>query len=488
MEDRLLSERYRLVSRLGTGGMGEVWQAYDERLHRTVAVKRMRAPAGPGAEAATRLAVREGRIAAKLHHPHAITVYDVAEDADDRPYLVMEYLPSTTFADLLASSGPIAPAEAARVGAAVAAGLTAAHEAGVVHRDVKPGNVLLGADDQVKITDFGISRLAVDANGTVTTTGTVRGTPAYIAPEVARGDNATFASDVYSLGATLYTAVEGTPPFGRHDNPMALLYRVSTGEYTPPTRSGPLTPLLHRMLSPDPAARPTMADVHRELSHLPEPAPAEEEIPTAVVPALAPETDRLEPVPPAKRGRTLLFAAAIVLLIIASLATYAILDTDDTSNTAAPPPEAATSAEPTPVSTEPTTTPPPQTTTTQPPPQTTEAPAPPAQPPPAADPATALTAYYALMPGGTEQGWGLLTPRFQNTPAGGRDNYEHFWNGVRSVHISEVAPEGDTVVNATIDYQFTDGRSIRERHRYILVNQNGQWKIDQTAVLSSRHL
>ncbi len=451
--------------------MGEVWQAYDERLHRTVAVKRMRVPAGPEAERVARAAVREGRIAAKLQHPHAITVYDVIDD-DGSPCLVMEYLPSTTLSELLASSGPLTPEEATRVGGAVAAGLAAAHEAGVVHRDVKPGNVLLGVDERVKITDFGISRLAADAPGTVTAT--VRGTPAYLAPEVARGEVATFASDVFSLGATLYTAVEGEPPFGRDDNPMALLYRVSTGVFTPPTRAGSLTPLLLRMLDPVPGARPTMAEVRDHLA-------GEPEVPLV---DLAPETEQLEPVaPPGKRKKAaLVFIAALAVLAAGTIVTLAVVDNDSQAPVAAPAATTTTEALPPSVQPSPTTIASTSAVPTTVPPTTTPPPPPQNQ----GDPVAAVTSYYALMPGGLQQGWTLLTPKFQHSPAGGYDGYQRFWGGVRSVRVSNVTANGDNTVNATLDYRFADGRAIREVHRYVLVNAGGQWKIDQTTVLSSR--
>ncbi|WP_245782104.1 protein kinase domain-containing protein [Actinokineospora terrae] len=481
MTERLVSGRYRLVEPLGSGGMGEVWRAYDERLHRTVAVKRMRVPVGPEAERVTRLAMREGRIAARLQHPGAITVYDVTDD-DGNPCLVMEYLPSTSLSAALASTGPLSPEEAARVGFAIAAALAAAHEAGIVHRDVKPGNVLLGEDERVKITDFGISRLAADS--AVTATSTVKGTPAYLAPEVARGDVATFASDVFSLGATLYAAVEGVPPFGRDDNPIALLYRVSTGVFEPPTRAGALTPLLLRMLDVDPAARPTMAEVRDALD-------AVEHDPIAFVP-----TQQLAPVEPvqaetmlveppvqveARRRRKSALVVLVALAVLAggTVAALALLD-DQASGVAAPtsPPDSTQAPPPTaqPTTAQPTTAEP---TTTVPPAVNPVAPTP-------GDPATALTDYYGLMPAGLDKGWERLTEKFQRYPAGGFGGYQNFWGSVRDVRISDVSSIGENTLKATIDYRFADGRSVREVHRYVLVNAGGQWKIDQSTVLSSR--
>nr|CTQ93116.1 putative serine/threonine protein kinase [Kibdelosporangium sp. MJ126-NF4] len=185
-EDRLVAGRYRLGQRIGSGAMGVVWQAHDERLHRTVAVKQLLTQPGlttAQAEEGRLRAMREGRIAARLQHPNAITVYDVVED-DGQPWLVMEYLPSRSLAAELDERITLPPQEAARIGTEVAAGLVAAHAAGIVHRDIKPANVLLGNDGSVKITDFGISRAVGDV--TVTATGMLAGTPAYLAPRSPR--------------------------------------------------------------------------------------------------------------------------------------------------------------------------------------------------------------------------------------------------------------------------------------------------------------
>ncbi len=163
------------------------------------------------------------------------------------------------------TEGPIEPIAAARIGTQVAAALAAAHRAGIVHRDVKPGNILMGEDGTAKIADFGISHAVDDVS--LTSTGLVTGTPAYLAPEVARGADSDFASDVYSLGATLYMAVEGHPPVGNTDsNPMAVLHRVASGEVLPPQRTGPLTGMLATMMSIDPSERPSMVDVANRLA------------------------------------------------------------------------------------------------------------------------------------------------------------------------------------------------------------------------------
>ncbi|MFT7836875.1 protein kinase [Saccharothrix sp. BKS2] len=254
--DEVIAGRYRLVALLGRGASGVVWRARDERLGRDVAVKFLGAGGSP--DAVERI-VREGRVAAKLRHPHSISVHDVVEHGG-KPCLVMEYLPSRTLAELVDERGPLPEQLVAGVGWQVASALAAAHAVGVVHRDVTTFNVLLGDDGTAKIADFGIARAI--GEGTVTDPRVVVGTPAFLAPEVAAGEPAVFASDVYSLGATLYAALEGHPPFGATDNPYALLRRVSEGQVAPMRFPGPLGDVLLRVLRRDPAERPTMAEVH----------------------------------------------------------------------------------------------------------------------------------------------------------------------------------------------------------------------------------
>ncbi|HEY4020237.1 MAG TPA: serine/threonine-protein kinase [Pseudonocardiaceae bacterium] len=259
---QLIADRYRIEERIGSGAMGVVWRAQDELLRRTVAVKQLLVQSGvDGAEANAR-AMREGRIAARLQHPNAVTVYDVA-DVDGSPWLVMEFVPAPSLATVLVQRGKLPAAEVLRLGAQIASALAAAHASGIVHRDVKPGNVLLAEDGTAKITDFGISRANDEA--VLTATGLVCGTPAYLAPEVAKGEQPNPASDVFALAATLYTAVEGQPPFGFGDNTLALLHVVAAGQIRPPTVTGPLAPILTSMLAADPAARPTMTQARTAL-------------------------------------------------------------------------------------------------------------------------------------------------------------------------------------------------------------------------------
>ncbi|WP_199747636.1 serine/threonine-protein kinase [Actinomadura sp. WAC 06369] len=247
----VVAGRYRLVRELGRGGMGRVWEADDTLLRRRVAVKEVLLPAGLDARERGRLcrrAVREARAAGRLDHPSIITVHDVFLE-DDRPWIVMEAVAGRSLREAL----PVPPREAARIGAAVLDALLAAHRAGVLHRDVTPGNVLLGDDGRVVLTDFGIADL--DGDPALTRTGTVVGSPGYIAPERLDGRGADGRSDLFSLGATLYTAVEGRSAFGRPSD-AATVAATLTEPPPRPRRAGPLRPLLAGLLRKDPAARP----------------------------------------------------------------------------------------------------------------------------------------------------------------------------------------------------------------------------------------
>lgn len=242
--DDVIADRYRLVEVVGAGGMGIVWLAEDMRSNRQVALKRPVTP-GPGVRADLE---REAEVARRIAHPNVVGVIAVAGDGDDC-WLVMEYFRATS----LAAKGVLPPREVAAIGAQVADALAAAHAADVVHRDVTPGNVLVADDGTAKVTDFGISAWRA---ATITSSGKVSGTAAYVAPEVADGASATAASDMFSLGATLFAAAEGEPPFGTGD-PEACLRRIRSGRGEIAIRSGALKPVLDALLQRDRAARPT---------------------------------------------------------------------------------------------------------------------------------------------------------------------------------------------------------------------------------------
>ncbi|WP_272949119.1 serine/threonine-protein kinase [Kribbella pittospori] len=267
MTDRLIGGRYLLGEPLGTGGMGSVWRAHDEQLDRVVALKR----AHPGVDDPDgRRLRREARTGARIHDSRVVTIFDVVSDGDEH-WLVLEYLPSRSLDELIAERGTLPPPEVALIGLQLALALQAVHAAGVIHRDLKPGNVLVTTDGTAKLADFGISR-RLWAEATLTDGSTV-GTPAHLAPEVANGNEPTAASDVFSLGAVLYTALEGHSPFGTDPNPLAVLRRAAHGEIEPVRRAGPLTPLITQMLAVDPAARPSVAQVIDQLGGTPLPPP-----------------------------------------------------------------------------------------------------------------------------------------------------------------------------------------------------------------------
>lgn len=253
----MIAGRYSLDRELGRGGMGAVWLGRDEVLGREVAVKRL--GLAPGAESPDlERAEREARLAARLSHPHVVAVYDLV-DEEEQQYLVMEYVEGTNLSGLLRARGPLLPDAAAALLGQAADALAAAHEAGIVHRDVKPSNMLVGEDGQLKLSDFGIAR--ADADASLTQTGLVTGSPAYLAPEVASGGSATDASDVWSLGASLFHALTGHPPYEVTDNVLGALFRIVHEEPPRVPDPGWLGPVLEATMHRDPAARWSMAQV-----------------------------------------------------------------------------------------------------------------------------------------------------------------------------------------------------------------------------------
>jgi serine/threonine protein kinase len=523
---RLVAGRYRLQSQLGGGGMGTVWLARDELLGRQIAIKQVLTAAGISAEESDQQrqrALREGRIAARLSHPHAISVYDVALESG-QPWLVMEYLPSRSLAAVLSEDGILRVDQVAQIGAQVADALAATHAAGIVHRDVKPANILIGeggrVEGLVKITDFGISHASGDV--TLTQTGQITGTPAFLAPEVAQGHPMTEASDVFSLGATLYTCVEGQPPFGMEDNALAMLHKVAGGQILPPRRAGSLTGPLIRMLAADPVDRPQMSEVRDELAKLaagrdgdtttvllartdlgsgaaarnrtatfapagdtpatpapvpPTPVPPSSpptrtdtrERETADPPAAAPPVaaapaaaGAAEPAAGRRRGRALWVLAGLVAAVLAGLIVFwAVALNDDPADADA---SVTSSAAP-----EATTTAPPTTTASEEPPDSepspsTEETSTPSEPesPPAQDPAQAVTEFFALVPGDLSAAHELTSPDFQaEFPL---ERFSGFWDDFEAVQVGNIVAQDDTTVLADITYVRPGGSSTTERH------------------------
>jgi serine/threonine protein kinase len=518
----LVAGRYRLLERIGGGGMGAIWLASDELLGRRVAVKQVLPPpsADPAAIAQQRQrALREGRLAARLSHPHAVAVYDVALE-DGAPWLVMEYLPSRSLAEVLQQDGVLPVDPVAQIGAQVADALAATHAAGIVHRDVKPANVLIGqgpgVEGLVKITDFGISHARDDV--TLTQTGQITGTPAFLAPEVARGGEVTPESDVFSLGATLYTCLEGRPPFGMDDNALRLLHRVANGEPDPPRRAGSMTGVLTRMLALDPSRRPTTAAVSADLARL---AVGRDGDPTTVLMARTKlrsstnreRTEELSPGPPlaayrdprtavqdspsaspppvpaarqapARSGRRrgpLLVALLLAVLLVGGGALWLSTRGDAGTSADAPAASSPPADDASPPADE---TPAPETSD----PEPTSSPdeeAPESGPSSeeAADVVEeTLEQYYELLPDDPDAAYARTGPFLRSQAP--QSYYRDFWEPWAEVDLKDVRgvrqPE-DGVLTATTEIELTgdDGREQTERHQVRLVrDDDGDWLVD----------
>ncbi|MGW1864157.1 serine/threonine-protein kinase [Streptomyces mauvecolor] len=370
-ESQLLAGRYRVVERLGRGGMGVVWRAHDEVLGRQVAVKELRTFSDASAPELGDLCLRmqrEARAAARVRHPSVVAVHDVTEH-EGRPVIVMELVDGPSLDDVLRERGVLEPGEAAAIGAKVLEALAAAHRAGVLHRDVKPGNVLLDTSGRVVLTDFGIAAMDDPGDGSqthLTRSGELVGSLDYLAPERAQGQEPGPASDVWALGATLYAAVEGAAPF-RRTSTWSTLNAIVVEPLPEARRAGPLGPVLQRLMDKDPARRPDAGTAARLLAEVAAAAGAGETGPTAVrtsPPAPAPPrsatvrdvlphrpegfgpvtpvperpegfgpvvTQIPEPRPSAgrSRGKVLVAAGAAAVLLVGGGVAYALLDHGD---------------------------------------------------------------------------------------------------------------------------------------------------------------
>ncbi|MER5220094.1 serine/threonine-protein kinase [Streptomyces flaveus] len=370
---RLLAGRYRVVAQLGRGGMGIVWRAHDEVLGREVAVKELRTytdAAAPELADLGRRMQREARAAARVRHPGVIAVHDVAE-VDGRPLIVMELVDGPSLDDVLREQGPREPREAAEIGAKVMDALAAAHQAGVLHRDVKPGNILLDRSGRVVLTDFGIATMEDPGDGStthLTRSGELVGSLDYLAPERAQGHDFGPASDVWALGATLYAAVEGTSPF-RRTSTWSTLTAIVADPLPEPRASGPLGPVLQELMQKQPQDRPD-ADRARELleavaqipdqdaatTNLRGSAPKQREATERSVPAVPPGfgapgsagpglgapqpqdgVTASDGGPRRRKARVLLAAAAVTVVLAATGVSVALLTDSDDSKTAGRP-------------------------------------------------------------------------------------------------------------------------------------------------------
>jgi serine/threonine protein kinase len=504
MRPDLIGGRYRVRSAIGQGGMGTVWLCRDETLQRDVAVKQVGRLPGESMTDSAR-ALREARSSAALSHRNVVTVFDVIEESD-AIWLVMEHVPSRSLSDIIREDGPLDAAVVANIGAQIADGLAAAHAVGTMHRDVKPGNILIREDGVAKISDFGIARNASDP--ALTQSGFVTGTPSYFSPELATGHAPSPAADVWALGATLYAAVEGHPPYRPRENPVAVLHDIATQQPARPKRAGFLEQPLRRMLDRDPTSRWSMADAAHTLNrlarlhasertrentvafahttptraeHQPPPPVAEEgtarpgpahEPPRTVRPVPPPDDD--EPRRKHGLGYALLAAAALLVLIGGIAFVSSLRDDNNDPSTATDRPSASATG-PTPSATEePTRSSSPSSS-----PSSSSSPSRSSTPSssPSTEPTTSaagdtgqaafLRSYFATAPGGSEAAWAMLTPDYQAQV--GRGSYFGFWRTIESVDVSGVTPAGDDSVTATLTYRSSGGGTSVERHRLDLV-------------------
>ena len=484
----VIAGRYTLEAEVGRGGMGAVWRGHDEVLGRVVALKRI--GVGPGGITPDALrAEREAKLAAKLNHANVVAVFDLI-DEEGQQWLVMEYVEGATLSDLVRRQGRLTPDEAAPILAHTASALAAAHGAGIVHRDVKPSNILVASDGQVKLSDFGIARTAADPS--LTQTGLVTGSPAYLSPEVASGDQATPASDVWSWGATLFHALEGGPPYQVGDNLLGALYRIVHEEPPRSQAAGWLTPVLEATMTRDPAQRWPITAVQEFLEAGPGPAaratpvatpaagplgtpvrgvpatrpsavrddagtqvlPVTAPSPPAVPPLAAPPPGRRPGRPPRRARRTppwLLAAgaaAAVALVVILALVIGQMGSGDQGPGSAASP--SGSSGDP-----------------------SQEAGGPTAE-----GMESFIETYLDTADSDPEAAFKMLTPAFQEQ-SNGIDGYVGFWGEIKNVRLEKVSADPDSLeVSYTYRFQRGSGRPQTDDVVLQLTYQDGTYLID----------
>jgi eukaryotic-like serine/threonine-protein kinase len=470
----LIAGRYDPEREIGRGGTGAVWLARDTVLGREVALKRIGLL--PGADSPdVRRAEREARLAARLNHPHVVAVFDLVEDGADT-WLVMEYVEGITLSALIKTDGALIPDEAAPLVRQAADALTAAHAAGIVHRDVKPSNMMVTREGEVKLTDFGIARAEADAS--LTQTGLVTGSPAYLAPEVASGASATEASDVWSLGATLYHALAGHPPYDVTQNLMGALFKIVNEE--PPRLADPgwLGPALEHTMCREPRGRWSMAQVRdfldqgRDVTIHPapfgaigddgtrvlQPTPSE---PVAVPPvAIHPQLDGAPDAAPrtprrrARRSPWPWVAAAAVVVALGAMAFAVWSGLRDPSTVASTSGPTATS--------------------------TTRASADTGKPAPtrAQEMERFLETYLATVTTDRHTAWAMLTPAYQRA-SGGFEGYDGFWSTIASAAPRNVtADPAAMTVTYDVDYVKANGERTTEHHTLQLVPDGSSYLIN----------
>lgn len=452
-----IADRYTLDREVGRGGMGAVWLGTDRLLGRQVALKRLGLAPGVGTPDLER-AEREARLAARLNHPHVVAVFDLVEEGSDH-WLVMEYVEGRTLAALVREDGALSPDEAAPLLRQAADALAAAHESGIVHRDVKPSNILVTPEGQVKLSDFGIARAEADAS--LTQTGLVTGSPSYLAPEVASGQQATASSDVWALGATAFHALAGHPPYEVGDNVMGALYRIVHEEPPRLPSAGWLAALLDNTMAKDPAQRWPMSQVRDYLGGGPV-APSVQADPTDTTtvvreaplppppPVPSDGTEVLTPAPPPaadpdrRRGPGGALVGVVVgLLVVGLFLVFAWLF-------GAFDPERQAGSEP--AGSQPSSSEEPGETSSS-PPESTDG-----------DEARAeamqafVVDYVAAAVDDPRISWDLLTPGFQEA-SGSFGQYKKYWDQWESAVPANIAADAQALtVNYDITYQGADGR------------------------------
>lgn len=449
MSSTRVDGRYALGREVGRGAGGAVWLAEDEVLHRQVAIKRVGQL--PGHTDDPTRAAREARLAARVNHPHVVSVFDLVQ-ADDALWLVMEYVDGPSLSALVRDKGPLDPDAAAQLLAPVADALHSAHELGVVHRDVKPSNILVN-EAGAKLSDFGIARGEQDA--TLTQTGLVTGSPAYLAPEVVTGATASPASDVWAFGATLVHVLTGRPPYHREDGengPLAVVYRVVHEDPPRPVEAGWLGPLIAMTMNADPTARPSMRAV-RDYLRRPTFAAGQQ---TATLPVTPPAPAMPSPAmssgSPARRPTAPLMIAAAVVAAVLVIAIALIGQGGE--NPARPAADGNTSASAI----------------------NTSAPA-----PTAGELEDFARTYVQTADEDPAAGFGMLTPDYQAASP----EYSDFWGPLRSPEILEIAgdPAGMSVTY-TYSYVFPGKGKVTEQVLLELVQRDGTLLIANARSLS----
>ncbi len=448
--------RYTLVREVGRGGMGAVWLARDELLGRDVALKRLSSAVHGDPVARVE---REARVSAMLNHPNIVAIFDLAHDGDES-WLVMEYVESLTLSATVRENGPFSPDATAHLMLQAATALAAAHRAGIVHRDVKPGNMLVTPEGLLKLSDFGIARSGADPS--LTATGLVTGSPGYLAPEVAAGGTATPASDVWSLGASIFHLVTGKPPYDTSENLMGALYRLVNEEPPRTDHAGWLQPLLRATMERAPerrwSAEQVQAFLARAESSPPNPQLLRAELPLLAAPAAPtnPPSDATQVFAPTRTSsghRRAWVAAAVLAIAALSLGGWLLGrggPGDQDPNGSA---SQSTSTSPTP-SAEPT--------------------------PVAADMEAFARGYLNDAVSDPETGFAQLTPEYQQQ-SGDIEGYRSWWDTVRAADIQSIDADVEAMtVSYRVRYTMRKGRDRSEDVVLVLTFHDGQYLIAGT--------